>query len=320
MNRCRLTLIIPTYHRQRELTDCLASVLRQTRKPEELIVVDDGNLPELPLQQELEVAGLSTRMVRKQTPGLTESRNLGLSLATGEIIGFLDDDVILEERCLEELLRVFEEDSEGRIGGVGGHITNRPAFTWKRRLRRLAESLFLLSGLREGRMRPSGFCVDFGDAAPLTEARAEVDFLPGAAFAFRRTVFERCRFTPGYRKLAFGEDKDFCQQVARHHGLILATAARLQHLEAAAMRPDKEREGRMFVMGRYLFFRRFLALTPAHWLFFGYAMFAYTLMRLTAFLLKPGRGKWSRLKGVFAAYGDILAGRVVVPFQDSNRR
>ena len=52
------TAIIPTYNRPAELRNCINSLLEQTVKPDELIVIDDGNLFELPLEKECKNAGI----------------------------------------------------------------------------------------------------------------------------------------------------------------------------------------------------------------------------------------------------------------------
>src|SRR5205814_6561638 len=68
--------------------------------------------------------------------GAAAARNLGIDCSNGEVLVFLDDDVLLERPFLEEVLVVYDQDPS--IGGVSGIITNyaRPRFR-DRSLRRL---------------------------------------------------------------------------------------------------------------------------------------------------------------------------------------
>ncbi|MBF0144456.1 MAG: glycosyltransferase family 2 protein, partial [Magnetococcales bacterium] len=76
----RASIIIPTYHRPKELGDCLQSILRQTLLPFEVIVVDDGDLGGFPMREALEAAGIRCLYHKKEKPGLTASRNVGIGL------------------------------------------------------------------------------------------------------------------------------------------------------------------------------------------------------------------------------------------------
>lgn len=305
-----VTLIIPTYHRPDDLENCLRSVLEQTRLPEELIVVDDGELEAVPLWDELSTAGVHCEYVRKNTPGLTESRNLGVSMATGEVIFFLDDDVILEPDYLEQIMAVYEADAQGQVGGVGGAITNKPKLTPLRALRRLWNIPFLVCGWREGRVLPSGFGTDFGTTPFPLRTVSEVDFLDGGVCSFRREVFDELSFTDAYRRYAFGEDKDFTYRVSRRWKLMYTPLARLVHLESSTMRPDMRTWGRKFVMGRWLFFRDYLRRGPLSTCLFGWALLGYGLDRLIIAAIKRSPEEWRRVRGILDAAGLLLRGRL----------
>ncbi|MCD6416619.1 MAG: glycosyltransferase family 2 protein, partial [Planctomycetes bacterium] len=111
----RASVIIPTYNRPDELSDCIYSVLRQTVKPYELVVVDDGNLESLPWRAECEAAGIRCLHVRKESPGLVASRKVGVKASSGDVIFFLDDDVELFPDYIEQILRTYEEVGDGRV-------------------------------------------------------------------------------------------------------------------------------------------------------------------------------------------------------------
>ena len=79
------SIIVPTYNRPESLKDCILSILEQTVMPNEIIIIDDGNLSGIPFKTELSEAGVNCRYFKKDVRGLTESRNTGVKLSTGEV-------------------------------------------------------------------------------------------------------------------------------------------------------------------------------------------------------------------------------------------
>lgn len=302
------SIIVPTYNRPDELEVTLESILYQTRKPNEVIIIDDGNLPVSPLRYEFEAADIKYTYRQKNKPGLTESRNLGVSLTTGDIILFLDDDVKLFKDYIETILDVYEDDTKKEIGGVGALIVNHKPLTLARRIRHLYDRLFLISGKIEGIALPSGFCTNYGATShPPTHLMA-VDFLSGAACSYRAGVFDQLGFTDRYRDFGFGEDKDFSIQVAERYRLLLQPKARLYHFESPLMRPDLYNTGRKFILGRYLFFRVHSYRGWWSWILFGYAMTGYIASRFFITLLSCRRKEWRRMLGIASALKDIFKG------------
>jgi glycosyltransferase involved in cell wall biosynthesis len=102
-----VSVVIPTHNRPDLLAEALASVLRQTAAPREVIVVDDVPSPATKaLVQSMSAAGTTTlRYVstdpRHRTAG--ESRNTGATAASGAFLAFLDDDDTWREDHLELL-------------------------------------------------------------------------------------------------------------------------------------------------------------------------------------------------------------------------
>ncbi|MEW6428591.1 MAG: glycosyltransferase [Thermodesulfobacteriota bacterium] len=305
----RTSLIIPTYHRPGELSECLRSVLEQTHPPDELIIIDDGCLEGVPHGEEFARRSIPVRYHRKDTPGLTASRNLGIDLASGDLLFFLDDDVVLFPDYLERMLAVFVADGQGRVGGVGGRIVNTKPVTGGRLLLHWFERAFLLSGPVEGRVLASGFCVDYGECPQPLERQEEVDFLPGGVVAYRRQVCDRFRFSESYTGYGQGEDKDFSMRVGREFVLLSTPTAKLYHNESPKMRFDARAKGREYVLGRYRFFRDFQRPRGIPWPVFSYALAGYFLKRFIV-LCAAGdqRREWRRLVGMAEAVRSIIKG------------
>lgn len=306
-----LSVIIPTYNRPEELENCICSILNQTLKPGEVIIVDDGALDSIPLESRLKDHGISVHYLKKKIPGLTESRNAGIKMATKDIITFLDDDVVLDAGFFEQMMSVFENDFKNEIGGVDGLIVNQKPMTFQRRLRRFIEILFLNSGFNEGKILRSGFFTGIFTKEKSGAGILFTDFLSGCCMSYRKTVFEHFKFTDRYRDFGFGEDKDFSYRVSRKFRLVTNKRARLQHLESIAMRPRKRQYGKKVVMGRYHFFRDYIKQKKTDWFFFYYALLGYFLIRATVFLFLRNRDDAEHLRGVLDAVTDIWNGRVL---------
>ena len=122
MSTLALSVIICTKDREESLRECLGSLLRQSRLPDEVVIVDDGNLDGEVLGSLVRSRGVSYQYLRKQTPGLTASRNLGVEHARGDIVLFLDDDVVLDRGYAAGIMEGFEQDPNGRIGGATGAL------------------------------------------------------------------------------------------------------------------------------------------------------------------------------------------------------
>jgi glycosyltransferase involved in cell wall biosynthesis len=99
-----LSIIIPTYKRPDKLRRALNSANRSAKADKEVIVIDDCHEGSgfLPAREH------GARYFNKQgvDRGLSESRNIGLLLARGEFIAFLDDDDILNEDALDSMLEI----------------------------------------------------------------------------------------------------------------------------------------------------------------------------------------------------------------------
>lgn len=114
-----VSLILATYGRAEELRRAVDSLLSQTDRGFELIIVDQNPDERLaPFVEQAREGGLDVRHVRMDTPGLSAARNLGISLARHDILAFPDDDCWYEDRVVEHVRRAFME--RGALGGVIG--------------------------------------------------------------------------------------------------------------------------------------------------------------------------------------------------------
>ena len=109
-----ISIVIATYNRKSDLKDCLDSLMKQTYRSFEVIVVDDGSTD----GTNDRVIHYPVKYIKTKHGGVVKAENIGVRNARGEIIAFIDDDCIASEDWLENLVKSY-----GRgIGAVGGRI------------------------------------------------------------------------------------------------------------------------------------------------------------------------------------------------------
>ena len=92
----RISVIIPAYNAESTLAECLESVVRQTVRPFEVVLVDDGSTDKTRREAAKFEGKLTLRIVSQSNSGLGKARNAGMAAATGDAFAFLDaDDVWL---------------------------------------------------------------------------------------------------------------------------------------------------------------------------------------------------------------------------------
>lgn len=100
-----VTVIIPIYNTEKYLERCIQSVCQQTFMDLEIILIDDGSEDSSRFICD-HFAGKDKRIkvVHKENEGISAARNLGLEIAIGDYITFLDSDDYLSVDCIEKLL------------------------------------------------------------------------------------------------------------------------------------------------------------------------------------------------------------------------
>ena len=104
MDNIKVSVIIPVYNSEKYLKQCLDSVVNQTLKNIEIIVVNDGSTDNsLQIIQEYVNKYSNVKLINKQNEGCYKARNIGLEVADGEYIAFLDSDDYIESNMYEKL-------------------------------------------------------------------------------------------------------------------------------------------------------------------------------------------------------------------------
>ncbi|HOW84475.1 MAG TPA: glycosyltransferase [Candidatus Aminicenantes bacterium] len=247
----RIAFVVATKDRPDELRRLWASLLAQSRPPDEVVIVDASARPS-PLP---ETGGGRPvlRFVRSAVASASRQRNLGLD-AVGpdvDLVGFLDDDAVLEPGAIEAMLG-FWSQAGPEVAGAAFNMANHPPLALPRLKRTpLVESLGLYAR-RGGAVTASGFQTMIGTVS----SDAWTDWLPSGASVWRRAVFARQRFDEWFAGYSYLEDLDFSYRAGKTGRLAVVAAARYRHLPAAGGRGGGFEFGLREVLNRVHFVRK----------------------------------------------------------------
>ena len=112
-NSC-ISVIVPVYCVEQYLEKCVSSIVNQTYKNLEIILVDDGSPDNCPqLCDDWQKKDKRIRVIHKENGGLSDARNAGLRASSGELVMFVDsDDWIAPEMAekMEFAMRTYHAD------------------------------------------------------------------------------------------------------------------------------------------------------------------------------------------------------------------
>lgn len=197
--------------------DAANSVLSQTYEPVELVIVVDGS-DELAERARTEYGARENVIIHcnETNEGLTTSRNTGASLATGEIVAFIDDDAIAEPEWIANLVSAYNRENALAVGGkmTPNWVAGKPEF--------LPPEFYWLIGVTH-----RGFA----------EGPGEVRNTFGSNISFNREVFlelggfeESIGMVEGGRQNQAGET-ELCERLRREYrtGVFYTPEARVAH-------------------------------------------------------------------------------------------
>ena len=118
-----VSVVIPTFNSAQLVPEAIESVLRQTYKDFELIVVDDGSSDDTGVV--LSEFGNRIHYFRQPNQGVGAARNRGLALAQGKYIAFLDADDLWSPTKLAEQIPLFEDATVGLVYSDWAVISDR---------------------------------------------------------------------------------------------------------------------------------------------------------------------------------------------------
>lgn len=251
----------------------LESVKKQTKYPDQIIIVDGSTNNETKeALQNKSYNNLEYHLVDNERRGLTKQRNFGIDKASKDIVCFLDDDIILTQTYFEELIKTYEKHTEAI--GVGGYIIEdiswrrtsleKPAnyneFEYDNYARPLGsrnvlrKRLGLLSNTQPGIMPEfsNGLSISF---LPPSDKVYQVEHFMGGVSSFKKTLFEKLTFSEYFEGYGLYEDSDFCLRASKLGSLYVNTTAKLYHYHDDGGRPNKFNYGKMVTRNGWYIWR-----------------------------------------------------------------
>lgn len=111
-NKEKISIIVPVYNVEKYLGNCLDSIINQTYENLEVILVDDGSPDSCgEICDKYAKRDSRIKVIHKQNGGLSDARNCGLKIATGEIICFVDSDDYIASKFCEVMLNTMNKNN-----------------------------------------------------------------------------------------------------------------------------------------------------------------------------------------------------------------
>jgi len=261
-----ISVIIITYNRLNFLVAALESVYKQTLKPSEIIVVDDGS--DYCVEEKIgptarQFADIPVQFLRLQNSGPSTARNAGAQISKGDILAFLDDDDLWHERYLETSVQFLHDNHLEVVITWMDNIRNGKVFSGKHISPKILElDLFI---------RNHG--------------------VTGSNIVIKKSSFEKVGgFDPA---LYISEDKDFLiRAVQRRKRVGVLDKALVYHgIHGERQLSDWEGMDGLKISAKALFLKKHADIMP-------YSTFRYLSGQVGYFYFLGGEGPMTKLKGL----------------------
>jgi len=255
----KLSVVIVTYNRCNDLKECIDSIFGMKELPHEVIIVNsfsnDGT--------DKLVRGYPVKYIRIPERSMVRARNVGLRRATGDIVAYIDDDVVVSRNWSIHILESYKSEN---IGGVGGRVI---PYNINR------ESRLFANKYEIGKVLDNG--IVFGNFDILTSTPMDVDTLIGCNMSFRRKLLMRIGgFDEKFKGNCFREDTDICIRLKRlGYRLIYNPKALVWHKFRGKNLKSSWYYWTVYNQ-TYFFFKNFRPITMRKLFAFLYALFPYS--------------------------------------------
>lgn len=243
----RISAVIPTKNRVSDLVNAFKSILNQSRLPDEILVIDQSvdafGKSKIEEMVAFSQPGFSLKYIYDpKIMGLVDAKRVAVENASGDVICFLEDDVVLEPNYIRSMEAAFER--EVTMMGCCGVVTNLPTLPSNY----LAFFHLFHKGIfHDPRVGVHGY-------SHLSESTMiQSHYLSGGTSAYRKEVFNKVPFDleNGFFML---EDIDFSTRAAKEFGeekFYINTGARLAHMMSpvnrASLAPRYRRKLREYI-------------------------------------------------------------------------
>lgn len=199
-----ISIIVPVYNSEKYIDRCLDSILNQTYKDLEIVLVNDGsNDQSLKILENYALRDTRIKVVNQENKGVAAARNTGLDNATGDYILYVDSDDWIENNMVE---RMVELSANADIVFCGNDNAVSP------------ESVKKIIGITKEIWNKDKIIYEF--------LRHKI--MSGMLWnkLIKRSLTDGCRFNP---KTGYGEDAEFLWQVLQNTNSMIVTNEILYH-------------------------------------------------------------------------------------------
>ncbi|KAB2947789.1 MAG: glucosaminyltransferase [Candidatus Methanoperedens nitroreducens] len=299
----KVSIIICTKDRPLDLMICLKSIFAQSVKPGEIIIIDSSNSEEK--INHLKEFIRENKIIKHYAvkAGLTRARNIGIEKSIGEIIIFLDDDVILDDDYVNHILKIF--DAYENVGLVTGNMIQADMATrtfsklinnsFIKEIRNVFFFLFFLHRYGNGYFLPSGLPRYIACEKKIKM----IECVQGANMAFRRNVLDEFHFDEHFKGYSFMEDCDISYRVSRKYKVIFTPFAELIHKISPVSRDSERYRAEMLLENHFYLFQKNFPQTLLK-------RFAFWISIIGLFLMATLRLSSNEFRGYFCACIEIF--------------
>jgi len=227
-NILKITVVIPTYNRSKDLEECIKSIKNQSMLPSEIVVVDDCSSDDT---ENICIKYSTTYIRNSKRMGQSYGKNLGIKKSETDLVAFIDDDCIADKNWLKNLAKAMTLKEKigivgGRIVGLSGDMDKVSKKRRKSRIFRILLRFFYLKSNNVGKIYINGFTDSNFDRK---DYEGEVDWVSAGNMLLNKkmvnTLFDEnlkgnCRF----------EEPDFCLRAKDMEGIkVIYTPKALVH-------------------------------------------------------------------------------------------
>lgn len=259
-----ISAIVPTIGRPESLEALLESLSAQTRRPDQILVADasdNDRVARLLSEERWRVRGLAIVHLNVTPPNAVGQRVAAIALATGEALLLLDDDVVLESDCVQQLERALDHSAQAvaAVADMNNETWPEATAAWRWYLR-----TFLRMRNGEWHGRVVGPLLRFG-YPPHPSTTLPMEWFGTANTLVRRTAFDAAGgFSTFFlHRSTTNEDVDLSIKVSRHGAIVICPQARLAHHHHPSGRMSTFAAAEDDLYNRYLILRRTLGRSSA---------------------------------------------------------
>jgi len=319
----KVSVIIPTKDRPKDLGELLKGILTQDYRPLEVIVVDDSqSMTALPVVNSLRnkfiSSGIDLLHIKGSGEGLPSARNIGITNSKGDIVCFFDDDILFLDKstirklvtfmisnskvlCVQPIILTAYIDRSTQEYKI--YVAKGPS-----PIENAIYKVLMVTYCDIDRfdVRRSGMSIFPLKVTKVIEARR----LSGCFFCCKREVFRKVLFDTKLKRWGYMEDLDFSYRVYSiyNRGLYLVPYTKILHKCSPASRLPSEKQRQMeIIYWAYVFFKNFFKGSIINLFSFLWALVGYGLIILGRLIVKDGdKNEWRKLIFLLKAYLRLL--------------